>query len=125
MPYEIKVEGTFAAAHALRGYGGPCERLHGHNFKVTAVARAERLDEVGIALDFKVFSSHLGEVLELLDHRNLNELPAFDKRNATAENVAAFVYEQLAPRLESTGAELSRVTVEESSKYAASFIPER
>ncbi|HUU56095.1 MAG TPA: 6-carboxytetrahydropterin synthase [bacterium] len=124
MPYEIKVAGSFAAAHALRGYGGACERLHGHNFKVTAAARARELNEVGIALDFKEFSSYLGDVLELLDHQNLNELPPFRERNATAENIAAYIFGQLAPRLEQTGAKLNRVTVEESEKYAASFGPD-
>lgn len=124
MPYEVKVEGGFAAAHALRGYGDPCERLHGHNFRVTAVARAPELNPVGIALDFKEFRARLDEVLGQLDHQNLNELPPFDERNATAENIAAYIFEQLAPRLERTGAQLSRVTVEESAKYAASFIPD-
>jgi 6-pyruvoyltetrahydropterin/6-carboxytetrahydropterin synthase len=124
MPYEVKVEGSFAAAHALRGYGGACERLHGHNFNVVAVARTPELNRVGIALDFKEFSSQLGEVLGQLDHRNLNELPPFDERNATAENIAAYIFERLAPRLEPAGAALTRVTVEESAKYAASFIPD-
>lgn len=124
MPYEVKVEGGFAAAHALRGYGGECERLHGHNFRVTVVASSGGLDGVGIALDFKEFSARLGEVLEQLDHRNLNELPPFDERNATAENIAAYIFEQLAPRLEPTGATLARVTVEESAKYAATYIPD-
>ena len=124
MPYEVKVEGGFAAAHALRGYGGACERLHGHNFRVTAVARAPELDAVGIALDFKEFSARLAEVLAQLDHQNLNELPPFDERNATAENIAAYIFERLAPRLKPTGAALTRVTVEESAKYAASFIPD-
>jgi 6-pyruvoyltetrahydropterin/6-carboxytetrahydropterin synthase len=124
MSYEIKVEGNFAAAHALRGYGGECERLHGHNFNITAVAGAGELNTIGFALDFKELSAYLGDVLEQLDHRNLNELPAFEERNATAENIAAYIFEQLAPRLESTGATLRRITVEESSKYAASFIPD-
>jgi 6-pyruvoyltetrahydropterin/6-carboxytetrahydropterin synthase len=124
MPYELKVEGSFAAAHALRGYGGACERLHGHNFKVIAVARATELNAIGMALDFKELSSHLYEVLRDLDHQNLNELPPFDERNATAENIAGYIFEQLAPRLERTGAKLSRITVEESTKYAASFIPD-
>jgi 6-pyruvoyltetrahydropterin/6-carboxytetrahydropterin synthase len=124
MPYEVKVEGSFAAAHALRDYGGACQRLHGHNFNVTAVARAPELNAVGIALDFKELGSHLGEVLEQLDHQNLNDLPPFDERNATAENIAAYIFERLAPRLEPTGATLTRITVEESAKYAASFIPD-
>lgn len=124
MPYLIKVEGHFAAAHAVRGYDGSCERLHGHNFTVTAVAETTTLNEIGIAVDFKKLSAYLGGVLDALDHQNLNELPAFSNRNATAENIATFVYEQLAPKLESSGARLRRVTVEESPKYAASYVPD-
>ena len=124
MPYLVKVEGRFAAAHAVRGYDGSCERLHGHNFAVTAVTEAATLNEIGIAVDFKELSKHLDDVLDVLDHQNLNELPAFSTRNATAENVAAFVYERLAPQVEALGAKLRRVTVEESPKYAASYVPE-
>ena len=32
--YEIMVEGSFSAAHNLRGYKKKCEKLHGHNWKV-------------------------------------------------------------------------------------------
>jgi 6-pyruvoyltetrahydropterin/6-carboxytetrahydropterin synthase len=124
MPYLVKVERRFAAAHAVRGYDGSCERLHGHNFAVTAVAEATTLDEIGIAIDFKELSKRLDDVLEVLDHQNLNELAAFSARNATAENLAAFVYERLAPQVEALGAKLRRVTVEESPKYAASYVPD-
>jgi 6-pyruvoyltetrahydropterin/6-carboxytetrahydropterin synthase len=124
MAYLIKVEGHFAAAHAVRGYDGSCERLHGHNFAVTAVAEATTLNEIGIAVDFKELSAHLERVLEIMDHQNLNELPAFSKCNATAENIAAFVYKKLTPKIESLNAKLRRVTVEESPKYAASYIPD-
>jgi 6-pyruvoyltetrahydropterin/6-carboxytetrahydropterin synthase len=124
MPYLIKVEGRFAAAHAVRGYDGSCERLHGHNFAVTVEAEAATLDDIGIALDFKVLSKRLDDALGTLDHQNLNELPAFASRNATAENVAAYVYDKLAPEVEALGAKLRRVTVEESPKYAASYVPD-
>jgi 6-pyruvoyltetrahydropterin/6-carboxytetrahydropterin synthase len=124
MAYQVRVEGRFAAAHALRGYDGSCERIHGHNFTVTAVAQTAVLDDVGMAVDFKVLSARLNDVLGDLDHRNLNELAAFSERNATAENIAVFVYHELAPQLEALGAKLCWVTVEESPKYAASFGPD-
>jgi 6-pyruvoyltetrahydropterin/6-carboxytetrahydropterin synthase len=124
MPYKVRVEGRFAAAHALRGYDGSCERIHGHNFTVTAVAETAVLDDVGMAVDFKALDALLNDVLAVLDHRNLNELDAFAERNATAENIAAFVYRELAPHLEALGAKLRRVTVEESPKYVASFEPD-
>ncbi len=124
MPYRLSVEGRFAAAHALRGYGGSCERTHGHNFTVTVVVQTTVLDDIGMAVDFKVLSAQLNDVLGDLDHQNLNELAAFSERNATAENIAAFVYNELAPQLEALGAKLCWVTVEESPKYAASFGPD-
>ena len=31
--YEISVEYSFAAGHALRGYKGKCENVHGHNYR--------------------------------------------------------------------------------------------
>lgn len=123
MPYEIKVEDHFAAAHALRGYGGACERKHGHNFTVTAVVAVASLDEVGLSVDFKEVAGFLREVLEKLDHQDLNELPAFLSANATAENIATYIYGELEPRLSRPGVRIARVTVEESPKYAASYLP--
>ena len=32
--YEVAVEKTFAAGHALRHYKGKCENVHGHNYRV-------------------------------------------------------------------------------------------
>ena len=39
--FEVTVEQTFAAAHALRNYKGGCENVHGHNFKVQVVLAGE------------------------------------------------------------------------------------
>jgi len=38
--YEVSVEETFAAGHALRGYRGKCEKVHGHNYRVLGVIQA-------------------------------------------------------------------------------------
>ena len=32
--FEVSVEHTFAAGHALRNYKGKCENVHGHNYRV-------------------------------------------------------------------------------------------
>ncbi len=37
--FEVTVEQTFAAGHALRNYKGKCENVHGHNFKVQVTHR--------------------------------------------------------------------------------------
>ena len=43
---------TFAAAHAIRGHTRGCENLHGHNYRVRVHLAAERLDALGMVLDF-------------------------------------------------------------------------
>ena len=30
--FEVTIEETFAAGHALRNYRGKCENVHGHNY---------------------------------------------------------------------------------------------
>jgi len=32
--YEVMIEEEFSAAHALRGYRGKCENMHGHTGKL-------------------------------------------------------------------------------------------
>ena len=51
--YELTVEETFDAAHALRGYEGPCENLHGHTWKVQVQIQGEQLNDIGLLEDFK------------------------------------------------------------------------
>ena len=51
--YTLKVEGAFEAAHRVVNYPGKCDRLHGHNWKVEAVVRGTKLDELGMLVDFK------------------------------------------------------------------------
>ena len=50
--FEVSVEHTFAAGHALREYRGKCENVHGHNYRVRVLVRGEKLDKVGMLADF-------------------------------------------------------------------------
>ena len=51
--YEVRVEETFAAGHALRNYRGKCENPHGHNYRVRMTLAGRELDKTGLLLDFK------------------------------------------------------------------------
>ncbi len=95
--FEIHVSAEFEAAHRIAGYPGKCDRIHGHSWTVEAVAQGEKLDELGMLVDFKLVKGKLRDLLETLDHRMLNELPAFaDGNNPTAEHIAQYVYEEMA-----------------------------
>jgi len=69
--YRICVRRHFDAAHALRGYQGRCENLHGHRYEVVACVRKRELNEIGLAFDFTEFKRELDAILDGLDHRNL------------------------------------------------------
>jgi len=43
--FEITVDYSFAAGHALRGYKGKCENVHGHNYKVQVTIEANFLEQ--------------------------------------------------------------------------------
>jgi 6-pyruvoyltetrahydropterin/6-carboxytetrahydropterin synthase len=121
--YRVSVEGHFDAAHYLRDYHGKCENLHGHRFKVMVTLKAKKLDEVGLAYDFTELKKHLSQVLAKFDHTCINDVPPFDKLNASSENIAAAIYEELDGRFPA-GVSLESVQVWESPQSCITYSPE-
>jgi 6-pyruvoyltetrahydropterin/6-carboxytetrahydropterin synthase len=119
--YELTINASFSSAHNLREYGGACERLHGHNWDVEVTIGAEKLDKLGMALDFKVLKAEAKKVLDGLDHKYLNELPPFDKLNPTAENLSEFMFKELSKTLNKGNVRVKKVKVWESTKAAAAY----
>ena len=119
--YLLTVREDFSAAHQLPATKGKCADLHGHNWQVEVQVWAEDLDDAGMAIDFHVLKDLTREIVEELDHRYLNDLPAFQEQNPTAENIARHVYEGLARRLGTEGVELDQVRVWESETTAATY----
>ncbi len=112
--YELSVRQHFDAAHALRGYKGKCESLHGHRFEVSVTVTATQLNDIGIAYDFLDLKTHLKDLLSRFDHAYLNELSPFDKINPSSENIARNVFEGLKTRLDGAPVKLVAVDVWES-----------
>lgn len=119
--YELTIEAAFSSAHNLRGYEGACENLHGHNWRVEVSVTAERLDAIGMALDFKVLKNRTKETMEYLDHKYLNEVEPFKTENATAENIARYIFKTLSGKLNDGNIKVSKVKVWESDKAAAAY----
>ena len=119
--YELMVESHFSAAHQLRGYKGSCEKLHGHNWRVQVTIVAERLNEIGLAVDFHELKRVVGEVLAPLDHSVLNETFPFTEINPSSENIAKWVYDSLKKRINDRRLRVSAVTVWESDTTSATY----
>jgi 6-pyruvoyltetrahydropterin/6-carboxytetrahydropterin synthase len=122
--YRISVEQHFDAAHALRGYKGKCEALHGHRFRVVARIEANALDDIGLAYDFTELKAQLAEAIARFDHVNLNEVSPFDKINPSSENLAANIYNELTSRLSGDKISLTAVEVWESPQTGVSYSPD-
>ena len=93
--FEVTIEETFAAGHALRNYRGKCENVHGHNYRVRVTIEGEQLDAAGLLVDFVDVKRLMGGAIEYLDHRFINDLEPFDKINPSAENIAKYFYDRL------------------------------
>lgn len=119
--YKMKIVTDFAAAHVLRGYPGPCSRLHGHNWKVEVEVVASKLDAIGMGMDFKDIKAETKSVIDAMDHRHLNELPPFTEVNPTAENIAAFIYASLASKINDERVNVRAVTIWETERACVTY----
>ena len=120
--YEVKIITDFAAAHQLRNFRGKCENLHGHNWKIEVVLRGRRLEESGVLVDFGEVKQTTREILTDLDHKYLNDLPFFQNQNPSSENIARYLFETLAARLDNSDRWMYRVSAWESGNACATFM---
>ncbi len=115
--FELMAEDSFDAAHALRGYEGPCENLHGHTWRVQVFMQGEELNKIGLLEDFKVIKGKLKKVLDEFDHKLLNDVKPFDAENPSSENLAKVIFQDMKKKIKS----ISKVVVWESPTTCASY----
>lgn len=98
--WTVKTEYSFEAAHYIRDYDGPCERMHGHTYRVRVEASSSQLHTSEfcphpvMVADFKTLRWGKKDLLKGgLDHCVLNEvLP--EEYETTAEMIAQYIYEK-------------------------------
>lgn len=118
--YEIYVASQFEAAHRLQEGFGPASRLHGHTYRLEALVRGERLADDGTLYDVGELRGAVEVLASGLHMRDLDEVEGLAGSNTTAERVADYCWERLAPEL--SGRDLSTLTVrvwESGQVYAA------
>lgn len=99
MATEVFKEFTFEAAHRLPNVPAnhKCARLHGHSFAVRIYIGGTVDPHLGWVMDFADIKTAFAPVLDQLDHFYLNDIPGLD--NPTSENLAHWIWAQLAPKL--------------------------
>jgi 6-pyruvoyltetrahydropterin/6-carboxytetrahydropterin synthase len=122
--FEVTVEQDFASAHALRNYKGSCENVHGHNWKAQVVIEGQKLDEAGMLIDFLDVKSMMDAIVARLDHKFLNDVPPFDVKNPSAENLAEHFYEKLSQGIQGLGGvRVKEVKIWETAIQSATYRP--
>ena len=104
--YEIAINRTFSAAHAIRLYDGSLEPLHGHDWSVEVTVASDDLDDIEVVMDFHQLEQSLDALLARWHNRNLNACEPFAGDgpqglavNPSAERVARCVGEHVAQSL--------------------------
>ena len=69
---DLTVSYTFDAAHRIPGHPGKCAYLHGHTYHLEVTVSADRLDPLGMVMDFDDLREVVRKaVLEHWDHATL------------------------------------------------------
>ena len=79
------------------------------------------LDEIGLGIDFVKLKRNVKEILSRLDYKNINEVPPFDSKNPSAENIARWLFGELVSQINSENVRLKRVEVKEFDDCGAAY----
>ena len=123
--FQVSVEETFSAGHALRGYRGKCENPHGHNYRVRVTVEGAQLDSIGLLYDFSHLKHVLRDLIGGVDHKFLNDQAPFDTINPSAENMAKFFYDEASRRVSEApnAPRITSITVWETDETSATYTP--
>ena len=123
--FEVSVEETFSAGHALRGYKGQCENPHGHNYRVQVTLEGPQLDSIGLLIDFTELKRVVRGVIQRLDHQFINDLEPFTTVNPSAENMAKYFYDEVTSQLKALpgGARVTDIVIWETDTASARYRP--
>lgn len=123
--YAVEVRDHVMIAHSFKGeLFGPAQALHGATFVIDAAFLAETLDANGVVIDIGRAHDALKEVLQPLNYKNLDEVPAFAGTNTTTEFLTKHIHDHLAKaaredRLGRPGSELGAIRVMISESHVA------
>ena len=97
--FTTSVERHFQASHQLTLPDGSKEPVHRHDWVVTASISSEKLNNMGVVMDFQVVKAMIDKTLACFDNKALESVSYFQQNNPSVENVAKYIYEKLRIKL--------------------------
>lgn len=120
MSFEISTTRSFSASHQLRLYDGALEPLHGHNWSIKVTVAADKLDAIGVVMDFHLLERLVDALIGPMHNHHLNDLTPFADANPSAEGVAVHIASGLSLP---PGIRLVSVEVWETAENSAVYRP--
>ena len=96
--------------------------MHGHNWKVEVEVCGNKLDNIGMIVDFKEIKTSAKKIGERLDHQFLNELEPFKNQNPTAENISRYFYAELSKIVNTDIVQVKSVKLWETDRSAVKYM---
>lgn len=119
--FEVAYETTFCATHVLHEDGRPIEPNHGHDWRVEVVAAGDRLDRIGVVVDFEHLKQAAHEVARRFHYQDITSHPDFAGQSPSAEAVARYFFFEVRKAMGGEGAQLRRVRVWEAPGCSATY----
>ena len=119
--FEAAYETTFCATHVLTREGSPIEPQHGHDWRVEAVAAGDRLDEIGVVVDFEHLKKAVSAVAARFHYGDITTHPDFAGQSPSAEAVARYFFREVRRGMGEEGKHLLRVRVWEAPGCSATY----
>lgn len=120
--YTVSVSRRFVAQHYLTVPDpGPEGELHSHTFTVEATFHGPELDGDGYLVDIDDVEAAMDDTVEEFRDRTLNDLPAFEGANPSAERLARAFASELRGRLDPEAATELRVDVREDETATVGY----
>ena len=118
--FAVSVETHFRASHQLVLEDGSKEPSHNHDWSVTATLSSDKLNNMGIVMNFQELKGMLNEAMAEFENSALETIEYFQRNNPSAENVAKYIYEKLHKKLP-RGVKLRNIRVVEEPGCSAQF----
>jgi 6-pyruvoyltetrahydropterin/6-carboxytetrahydropterin synthase len=93
----VTIQTNFTASHQLALADGVKEPLHTHNWQVRTAVSSQKLDSAGFVVDFVDLKAKIESITALFEGKMIDDMPCFKGRNASAENVAKYIFDALSP----------------------------
>lgn len=118
--FTVSVETGFRASHQLTLPDGSKEPLHHHNWVVITEVGSDKLDGMGLVMDFCRLKTAVDKTVAEFDNTPLDSIDYFQRNNSSAENVAKYIFDKLEPKLPD-GVKLRSIRVVEEPGCSAKF----